>query len=136
MSRSRFPTLLSTADAMEWAANALEQLLGTMDLLVVLGEKGVLENIQASKNMSAEDRERTQRLREEVAAVVDPDVQRAAMQSGADQIRRAAVALKLASARQERESRESGLDSIVAGPAPYDARAAGHIKVRTDTPSY
>ena len=97
MSVRNFPPLLSTADAMMWAAETLDVLMRDFELLVVLKQHNIVDTMN-EKSMDPKDKERVRSLRESLENVVDPDLQRRAMSSAAAEIRRHAIAMKLGEA--------------------------------------
>lgn len=89
-----FPVLLNTSDAMLFAADRLDKMCADLTLIALIGEVLLDAPIQAQEGVKAQDDLRTM-----MRGVVDKDLQIAAMQAAAKEIRAAAHETKLAEAR-------------------------------------
>lgn len=89
-----FPVLLNTSDAMLFAADKLDKMCGDLELIAAVGEALLAVPIDAPEGVKAQDDMRTM-----LKGVVDKDLQIAAMQGAAREIRAAAHETKLVEAR-------------------------------------
>jgi hypothetical protein len=106
MERSRkeikpFPTLLTAADALSFAADKLESLVGDLQLMSIFKE--YLEDDKTLENQPGLQ-EKFRDVRVLLKGVVDTPLQEKAMKQAAEMIRELAQDLKLRTAREQQRN--------------------------------
>lgn len=92
------PVLLTASDAMLFAADNLEQVIGNIELAATIAEVMCKPRVD-DKPMTDDNRKALDDLRVMTGGIVDKDIQVAAMRSAAKEIRALAHETKLADAR-------------------------------------
>ena len=95
-----FPTLLTKSDAMLFAADTMDRLIGDLELTAIF------KKVFDEKPLDAGEEKANEALREVrivASGIVDKDIQVAAMRDAAAEIRAMANEAKLAEARAQRD---------------------------------